>query len=171
MQPTREIAEQGAWAPEKREPSLIPELEAELVAEIARLTAGEPGKSEIERIYRECAGPVTRRKALLDISSPRISKCVQRFIKSGVTELTAVCMDHEVILEIAYAARPDFLRDAAVAQRKIVLPLLKAERGALEDPPNGYPHGNPELLLTRPAPQRTTPKTSNGSKPSPKRRV
>lgn len=123
----------------ENEPDAVPELEAELAAEVARLTAGEPGESEIEKIYRDCPGPVTRRKALLKVSSPRIGACVQRHVKKGATELTAVCMEWEVILEIAYAPRLDWLRDGPIAQRKIVLPLLKAERGPREMAPNGKP--------------------------------
>lgn len=171
MQPTRQIAENGGFASRKQEPDPTPELEAELVAEIARLTAGEPGQSEIEKIYAECAGPVTRRKALLDISSPRITACIRRFIKSGATELTAVCMEHEVILEIAYAVRADFLRDGSVAQRKIVLPLLKAERGAPEFAPVGTPDGRPELKLSKPLhkPQTTKSDSTSTHKPAPKR--
>lgn len=121
------------------EPDAVPELEAELAAEVARLTAGEPSESEIEKIYRDCPGPVTRRKALFRISSPRIGACVQRHVKKGATELTVICMDHEIILEIAYAPRRDWLMDGPVAQRKIVLPLLNAERGPREMAPNGKP--------------------------------
>lgn len=122
------------------EPDPIPELEAELIAEVARLTAGADGESEIERIYLEYSGPVTRRKALLRLSAPRMGKSLSHQIR-GAIELTAICRPHRVTLEVSWAPNANWLRDGACAQRDIDLPLLRAERGQPEAIPNGQPEG------------------------------
>lgn len=127
-------------SPAAFEPDPIPRLDAELTAEVARLTAGAEGQSEIELIYRDFPGPVSRRKAILKASAPRIGRSLWPAYK-GAIELTAICMAHRVVLEVAYAPRHDWLREGPVAQREINLPILRAERGEPGLPPNGQPEG------------------------------
>jgi len=128
--------------PSRHEPDHEPLLDVELAAEVGRLTAGPEGESPIERIYRECDGPVSRRKAILQLSSDRLGACIQRHVRRGATELTVVAMVSEVTLEVAYAPRVDWLRDGPVAQRKITFPLLRAERGSDKTIPNGTAEGS-----------------------------
>jgi hypothetical protein len=138
------------YDPEHDEPDPVPYLQAELNAEIGRLTAGVEGQSEIERIYRDYSGPSVRRKAIRELSGIRLTECIRRYVGKGVVSLDVICLDHEIILEAAHADRQDELDDAPVAQGKIVLPLLRAERGQPELAPVGTHDGRPTLHLTQP---------------------
>ena len=148
----------AADSPRFHEPVPLPALEAELKAEIIRLKTGPEGETEIERIYRDYKGPVSRRKALLDLSGPRLGQCVQRIVKRGATELTAICMPDQVVFEVSYAPRHDWLREGPVAQAAIVMPMLRVERPAPEFPPIGLPpiqvvgtQNSPEKATVKPA--------------------
>lgn len=119
------------------EPAPIPRLQAELDAEVGRLIAGKHGESELEVIYRTRPGPVSRRWAIIDLSVKRIGRSLSPAMK-GCLELTAICTEFEVNLELAWADRQDELKFGAVAQSKIVLPVINSERPPL-DPPIGAP--------------------------------
>lgn len=126
--------------PSRFEPDPIPLLDVELQAEIGRLTAGAEGESELERIYQECDGPVSRRKAILDVSGPRLAKIIAGQ-KRGCIELTVLCKPWRVDFELAWSVRRDWLRDAPVAVGEVSLPILRAERGADRTIPNGTAEG------------------------------
>jgi hypothetical protein len=135
------------------EPEPIPRLQAELDAEVGRLIAGKHGESELEQIYATRPGPVTRRWAIIDLSVKRIGRSLHPHMK-GCVELVAICTELEVMLELTWAPRRDELKFGAVAQRKITLPIVNAERPQLESP-TGQPEGGlrrPELQLTKTAP-------------------
>lgn len=131
----------------------IPRVQAELDAEVGRLCAGEKDQSELETIYRDNPGPSSRKWAISDLSTPRIARALLKAMP-GCIEVTAICMDFEIMLELAWSERRDHLRSGAViAQRKITLPLLRGDRPKL--PAETAPNGNgikasePELVLTR----------------------
>jgi hypothetical protein len=108
------------------EPDPIPRLQAELDAEVGRLCAGDPGKTELDFIYRTRPGPVSRRWAILDLSVKRIGRAMKPYLP-GVVELTVVCMPFQVTMELAYAERIDQVRIGPVAQRVILLPIVSTD--------------------------------------------
>jgi hypothetical protein len=145
------------------EPDPIPRLQAELDAEVGRLIAGKHGESELEQIYLTRPGPVTRRWSIIDLSVKRIARSLHPHMK-GCLELTAICTTFEVMLELVWAEKQDDLKFGAVAQKKIVLPIINSERPPL-DPPTGIPEGGLKTTLELKTRVETAPKPPE--KPAP----